>query len=329
MITDSVIQLVKEPSQPTEYYVYYNQWDGNIISVGTGINENLEDPYILTDDEDAKKILMGSANERQFIVVFDGERRLLTKKSNVLRLRGSEKKFHEITVPKPGQFNYWDIRVHVYQGNNKLQIEVNSDSIRRLSSMTFNKQIAVDKTTDLSLYLCKKHFPDFFIEKIEIDPYELLTEGQITIDISHIRKYISLKDLGVFTRRVFRNYELHEHVGKLSIVQSTLVKNRNFVHNFVLKDLPTAHVFIEQQTGGLITFRTTLSSEELSDLGLYEDTLYFQVVGSSPDEYYHRIPCNIRELKVKKKTSIRVEGDTYGFNLMHKKNRVVFSMRNV
>lgn len=327
MITDSVIQTVKLESD-TVYYVYYNEWDGSIHSITSTMLEDSELPFIETSDFVAKNIMMGFENEKKYLVTFntDTHELELKEKDNVLRLRSSETTL--IQVPQDNNPS-WDIKIRVYLGNSKLQVEINSDSIRRLSNMTFNKSITVSEQSDLTLYITEFNNPDYFIQKIDIDPIELLTEGNVVIDISHIRKYISLKNIGVLTRRCFKNYTLEFISESLSLVQSSLIKNKSYIHRSVYKDLPGAHITLEQQSGGIITYRTKLSSNELNDLGLHEDTMYLNIVGDTPDEYFQRIPLNVRELKNRKRTSIRVEGDLYNFNILHKKHRLVFSIRNI
>ena len=110
-------------------------------------------------DFDYSNQLKGYENEKDYIVSFDDNNELaIVKKDNVVRLRSSETNLHQLANVKKDD---WDIRVLVYAGNNKLVVEVNPLSIRKLSNMTFNKKIVIDDKNDLSLYIVKHNNPDY------------------------------------------------------------------------------------------------------------------------------------------------------------------------
>lgn len=323
MTTENAIQLVKSTSD-IQFFVYYDEWTGDIISVTRTELEIHEHPFIVTTNELAKKIIQGTANEKLYQVAFnEKDEPDIMLRDNVIRLRSSEKKLHHLVKKKMSD---WNIRVKLYTGNNKLQLEINPLSVRRLSSMTFNKNISINPENDLTLYVIKHNQPDHFLEKINVDVVELLTTGNIVYDVAPLRKYASLQDIGILTRRCFKNYYLEILPESLSIIQQTLVKNRTFIFNKVVKNSPKSHILIEQR-GNHIIFSTELSSTELDDLGLSEDTVWFNLVGKTPDEYYGRLPVNIRDLKHKKLTTLSVDDDISQYNILHKKQNVLFSLR--
>lgn len=324
MTTGSVLKLVQSPSKSKQFYVYYDEWTGVIHNITSSELVESEYPCFLTDDYIVENILKGFENEKNYIVSFDDENELtVVKKSNVLRLRSSEKTLRQITRTK---LTTWDIRVKIYTGNNKLLVEINPDSIRRLSSMTFNKQIQIDAENDLSLYVIKHNNPDFFVGKIDVDAQELLESGNNIFDISSFRKHLSLQDIGILTRRCFKNYYVEIVPDSLDVFTQSLVKNRSYVHRRAYKNADKGHI-TATQTGNIVTFSTTLSNSELTDLGLHEEKLWVYLVGDTPDEFYGSIPINVRDLKTKKYSRIKIDGKLLDFNLLHKKHRLIFTVK--
>ena len=321
-----MLEIVKIQSEK-QFYVFYDEWTGNIINITTQSDESSDHPHLLTDDKNVEQLVKGHLNENDYMVSFDDDNNLaVIKRNNKLRLRSSESNLRQIprTI-----LSDWDIRVQVYSENNKLVVEVNPEAIRRLSSMTFNKQIIVDDDNDLSLYLIKYNAPDYLIETIAVDAQQLLDNGNIVYDIANIRQHISLTDLGILTRRCFKNYDMQFIPGSLNIIQHSLIKNKSYRQHTAKFNLIHSHIEVEQQ-GDILWFSTMLSSGELADIGLHEDRIALHITGDTPDDYYGSIPVNIRDLKTKKRSKVIVEADNFDitdYHLWHKKHRVVFSIK--
>src|SRR5210317_1034464 len=108
------------------YFVFYNEWNGEITHVSRSKPVDNSQVFLETTDIVAKKILKGDVNERDYIVAFVDEENLgIIKRDDKLRLRSSEKTLHQIsrTFKKD-----WDIRAKIYTGNNKLLLEINPTS---------------------------------------------------------------------------------------------------------------------------------------------------------------------------------------------------------
>ena len=312
-----------------QFYVFYDEWTGAISNITTVLDQDADmsesfNPYIISNSDLIEQILKGHKNENDYIVSFNDDNNLsVVEKGNTLRLRSSEKFLHQLPRSKPAE---WDIKVAVYAGNSKLAVEVNPEAIRKLSSMTFNKRIVVDDQNDLSLHIVKHNAPDYLIATIQIDAQELLDTGNVIYDISNIRQHVSLSDIGILTRRCFKNYYMEVFNNSLNVVQQSLVKNLSYLNRICEQDLKHSHINIDQQDD-IVTFSTTLSSGELADIGLYEDKILLHATGNTPDQYYGSIPINIRDLKTKKKAVVKVKGKLNDYFLWHKKHRVIFSIK--
>ena len=328
MITDNVLKTVTLESKK-QFYVFYDEWTGAISNITTVLDQDADmsesfNPYFISNSDLIEQILKGHKNENDYIVSFNDDNNLsVVEKGNTLRLRSSEKFLHQLPRYKPAE---WDIKVAVYAGNSKLAVEVNPEAIRKLSSMTFNKRIVVDDQNDLSLHIVKHNAPDYLIATIQIDAQELLDTGNVIYDISNIRQHVSLSDIGILTRRCFKNYYMEVFNNSLNVVQQSLVKNLSYLNRICEQDLKHSHINIDQQDD-IVTFSTTLSSGELADIGLYEDKILLHATGNTPDQYYGSIPINIRDLKTKKKAVVKVKGKLNDYFLWHKKHRVIFSIK--
>jgi hypothetical protein len=307
-----------------QFYVFYDEWTGAISNITTVLDHESSNPHIVTDSDIIEQIVKGYRNENNYIVSFDNDNNFdVIEKGSTLRLRSSEKSLCQLPRSRTTE---WDIKVVVYAGNSKLVVEVNPEAIRKLSSMTFNKHIIVDDQNDLSLYIVKYNSPDYLVATIDIDAQELLDNGNVIYDIKNIRQHISLSDIGILTRRCFKNYYMEVFNSSLNIVQQSLVKNLSYLNRTCERDLKYSHISIAQHDD-IVTFSTKLSSGELADIGLHEDKILLHATGSTPDQYYGSIPLNIRDLKTKKQCKVKIQGKLSDFFLWHKKHKVIFSIK--
>jgi hypothetical protein len=324
MTSESQIELVKpEDINLPSYYVFYNEWNGEIINVMRRLPDDNINAYIETNDITAKKILKGDVNERSYIIAFDNDENLrIIPRDDKLRLRSSEKTLHQLTRTYNSQ---WDIRVKIYTKNSKLLIEINPDSISKLTKMTFKKELMISKESDLDLYLTKHNKPDFFIEKIEIDPVELLDKGNIHFDISAVDQHINITDLGLLTRRCFKNYHIEFIQDSLNVIQNSLIKNRSYVVERAFKSFPHAHLSLRNTEKG-ITITPNVSVTDLEDVGLLEKKLKLHFVGKAMDEFYGTIEVDVEQLKKTGTFLMPIQAEFKDLNLLHNKHRLIISI---
>ena len=57
----SLLTVTKRSSDtPTEYYVYYNTWNGEILRISTNLEEDTQDPHVVTKDVADNSIVAGN-----------------------------------------------------------------------------------------------------------------------------------------------------------------------------------------------------------------------------------------------------------------------------
>ena len=309
-----------------EYYVFYNEWDGGITQVCRKKPDGVFHAFFVTADPIAGKILKGDINEHDYIVALTDDSQLeIIKRDEKLRLRSSEKTLHQI--PNINSSSDWDIRLKVYTINNKLLMEINPTSIGRLTTLTFRKELLINKETDLSLYITKFNDPNYFIKKLDVDAETLLTTGSLVFDIEDVSAFCGLNNIGVLTRRCFKSYQIQYVNERLTAVRTAMVKNRSFVIDHAVVDFPYPHIIIQNTSDGKVTLKMNTNINELHDIGLFEKQLVLYVTGNTQDEYYGQINIDMEILGQHREVDVGIQADISNLNFLHKKHRLIISKR--
>jgi len=311
-------------SDEKKYYVCYNEWNGEIKYVTSHPVDSRTDAFLETTDIVARKILKGDVNEKEYLVSFiDDENLGIIQRDDKLRLRSSEKTLHQISR---NIIVDWDIRAKVYLKNSKMLLEINPISIQKLTRLTFKKELHISEESDLTIYLTKHNNPDFFIEKLDVNPVELLDKGNVYFDLSSISQYMQVQDLGLLTRRCFKNYHVEFLNEKLNILQNTLVKNRNFIIDRAYRNMPSSHLSVYNKQDHIV-IKSNVSMTELEDVGILEPKLNLFVCGQNIDDYKGVITVNTEVLKKELEVSLPIKIISLkGLNLLHKKHRLIITI---
>jgi hypothetical protein len=204
-----LIQITDEGKTLPKYYVYYDDWTGEIKSV-TGKYKQQIYPHIITEDETAAKIMMGILNPKKYVVsdLVDGLK--LLPKSDVLAVKKAEEVLTKI--PKVKNFIDSDVNVILYTNDYRIEVNLNQDTIYKMTGKRFNNRYyTINDDSDenyLVLYLIKKNNPTHLIETIKIKVIDIVTNGYTIIDLSTLQNTLDLASVDVLTRRIFKNYGL-------------------------------------------------------------------------------------------------------------------------
>jgi len=326
MTLASTVELVQPYNIDTEkkYYVCYNEWNGEIKYVSTQVPDNNREEFLETTDIIAQKILKGVVNEKEYLVSFiDDENLGIIQRDDKLRLRSSEKTLHQITKEP---ITDWDIRAKVYLKNNKMLLEINPISIQKLTRLTFKKELHISEESDLTIYLTRHNQPDFFIEQLDVNPVELLDKGNILFDLQSIAQYVPINEIGLLTRRCFKNYHVEFHNDKLNILQNSLIKNRNFIIDKAYRNMPDSHLSVYNKQDHIV-IKSNVSMTELEDVGILEPKLNLFVCGQNIDDYKGVIEVNTEVLKKELEVSLPIKIISFkDLNLLHKKHRLIITI---
>lgn len=314
----TIVAKPRNRQQPN-YYVYYNDWTGEILSAGRTPRDDTPANCLVTQSSIIKKILEGTATVTDFIVCQDQNNEYqVTEKSEFLNLR---KKEDSLFVIPQKLSDDWDISVHLYAKNNILLFKINNSTISRLVSRNVQNNIVLDKDIEFEFYLTKSNQPDYLFNVIKISAIDLINYQAVAVDISDIRRHVNITDVSIMTRRYFQNYSLN--ILQESYIDTTIRKplNEN-LWSVVDSDL-SSHIIITQQKDQ-ITIRCKASAQQLNDLNVTDRYLSLFVVGNTPDQYLGKISLDIAQLRTGQiqtyKTNIDI--DTINFLYHNSKLRI-------
>lgn len=202
-----LISLVKENPLP-KYYVYYDEWSGEIYGISSKLKRS-EYAHILTDDSVAADIMMGKLNPKKYIVADLADGTTLVPKDDVLRIKAAEDRLSKIPVVSTHLAA--DINVIMYVYSWLMEINISHDTMFKLTGKRFSKKYSKNDNPDnreLDLYIIKKNDPTVLIDTIKVDPIELINNGYILRDMSHLKTVCGLADVDILTKRMFKTYGL-------------------------------------------------------------------------------------------------------------------------
>lgn len=322
----SSVNIVKRQRQKSkDFFVYYNEWTGEIQSTGTAERTDTRLPFIKTSDKVVERIIHGRANHKHYIVSFDDNNDFrVIKKDNVLRLCKQEDSLFML----PGwRLDKWDIRVKFYTVNNKMTVELNPDSIRVLTNMNLRAELKIEEKRNLNLFVIRKNQPEYLIETFEIDPADLLDHDTLSIDISSLVKHVSYDDIGVLTRRNFENYYF-EVINNKYVPKPT---GTNRVKSDILQralDYDDSHIAFEQIEDRLMV-SSQLLPQQFDDLGLHHRTQTFYIVGNTPDEVFTQIDLDTIKLRQGHVEHFEIDFSVDDINIIHNNERLRVAKRKI
>ena len=317
----NIIVNQRQKSKPN-YFVYYNDWTGEILSVGTAIRSDSPATYLETDSPIASDILKGVASDRNFIVCEQPDnQKQLVGKSEFLHFRKQEDQLS--LLPRRAN-KHWDIRVRLFTVNSKLVIEANQNNISKLVSHNAKNQIKLDTKTAFEFYLVRDNDPDYLIDVVIADAEELINNVYICMDAAHLTRHSSTNDLAVLTRRYFENYYF-EVVDEKFVEPATRIEKKS-VWNIV-KPLDDCHIELVQH-GKYLTAYSRVSADQLFDqAGLWQPQLDFFVVGESPDHYLGGFSIDVSRLRIGQPEQYQIDFDIDQIDLIYANPRLQVSKR--
>jgi hypothetical protein len=244
-----LIQIADEGNPLPKYYVYYDDWTGEIKSI-TGKYKQQSYPHIITEDETAEKLMMGILNPKKYVVsdLVDGVK--LLPKSDVLAVKKAEEVLTKI--PRVKNFVDSDVNVILYKNDYRMEVNLNQDTIYKMTGKRFNNQHSTNEESaesHLILYLIKKNNPNHLLETIKIKVKDIVTSGYTILDLAHLQNTLDLTNLDVLTKRIFKNYGLKIKQNYVSIDYHTRRSNKR------------THTTIHNPTEDWSTFSVSPSTE--------------------------------------------------------------------
>lgn len=297
-----LISIVGEKPLP-KYYVFYDEWSGEIYSVGNKFKDNGHS-VLLTEDNTAAEILLGHLNPRKFIVNDTPSGTFIMAKADTLRIKAEEEQLSKI-VEVPNTVDR-EINIITYIESMKMEINISSDTVLKMVGRNVNKKFSQahnENNTTLYFYVVAKDNPLHLYKTIEINPIDLINNGVVTYDLYDLSTKVALGDIDVLTRRVFKSYGLKKKTTYVTLdYNRRKVTKRNMISIGSEKD---AVFTVSQANSGWIVRSNFQDPEEVK---IYSD-LTFYIVGDSPYELKGSFTLPKTELGWGRETTINTDAD--------------------
>ncbi|GEM_PF-5723868 len=302
------------------YYIYFNDWTGEIISVGCNPRSDSLAPFIVTDDKNAYRILRGQAAGTNYVIDNDQ----LVAKNEYLRLRNKEDKLSIIPQIK---IKEWDIRVRHYTKNHYLTFEVNKDMVHKLIKRNMQNEILLNEKIDFKFYVIKNNNPDYLLKTITIDAMELINSNCFAAPMDDIIRHITASKVSVLTRRQFKNYYFESF--DEDYVKPKEIDDHRWSHKIqCVTDDADSHVSLIQD-GKYVDIVSLVSAEQLTSAGLYYRYLPLYFTGKTTDHYISKHIIDVNKLRMGNKERIAVDFDIMDVNILYQNPALKLNKRNV
>ena len=258
----ALLRDYKSDRPAPKWCVYYDDENGDVVTVTNRAKDQIKSPYIVTDSDDARQILMGHVDPKKFAVVDVNHELKLVEKSAVLRIKEAERRLSVVPLNNKTKA---DINIILYINSWKMEVNFNQDTLYRMTGKRFFRNISLNPEQDgiydpITLFLIKDNDPNFLVKTIEIDPGELIEEGYLIFDMAPLRRICGLGEMSVMTKKIFSSYRLQRKANFTGIDYRTRYsKRRSFAKpSEVTEDISTDFTIIRNgtQQGLRVIFKT-------------------------------------------------------------------------
>lgn len=297
-----------------KFFIYYNDWTGEIISIGHSLRKDCPAPYIESNDINAAGILSGDLNEQNFIVSSDrfNEQKLI-RKNDFLQLRKQEDSLFLLPRQK---LQDWDVRAKLYLRNYKLVFEINQKKLKKFVSHSVDREIKLNARALFEFYVIRRDRPDFLIEAFQIDAGSLIKYGAVCVDMDYVLSKVGLDDISILTRRYFENYYL-EVLNDFYIETDQLEQTRNDNYWGHANNSGEGHISFTQH-GNIVSVRSLVLAEQLDSIGIQDREMPFFIVTDSPDHYIGTFDVDMSRIRVGRTMKFEVDFDLEDVNIIHR-----------
>lgn len=304
----------------TEIYkfVTFNKYSGKILNV-TGNKIFVTKDYLVTKKFVVKNLKdLISGNLKIYSVELDirTNKYYIKKKAKTLNTY-----VNQDTSYSPIYFNYikhyknktnkFDLRFTQFLDKNFLKIEVDK--------FIFGNYLnSLDKFTKIVLYFANRLDLDILYDKKEINLKDLIKNDSYEIDISEIRAKIDPRNLCIFTKKIFSNYDA-------IIIDSYYEVNKQVLRTFNVQNVLK---FADKKLVDIIIYKKNFDTLEIQitknfkSVNLIDKTLKFYVVDPTLDFLITTLNINSDILIKNKKLRIQTNTNLDNNKIIHNNNNL-------
>jgi len=287
-----------------KYYVYYDEWSGEIINVSNKYKKS-DNPHLLTEDNTAAEILLGHLNPKKYIVNRSVDGEFIMSKSEALVIKSHEDRLSKIA--ETSLSIDMEINIIRYIESMKLEINISGDTLYRMTGKRFNQKFSKALNTNNSVlyfYITEKNNPLRLIHTIELDPIDLINNGYMLYDLSEYTNVIGLNNIDILTRRIFKSYGLKTKT-KYTTVEYIKRKNSRRNHKEIYSTADESTFTISNSTNGWIfksNFKDPHEAKIYSDMKIY-------ITGETPFDLVDSIVIPFTEMGNFKEFNIHTDAE--------------------
>lgn len=296
-------------------FVTFNKYSGKILHV-TSNKIFLKEDYLVTNKFVVKKLKdLVNGNIKNYVVE-------LNIRTNKYYIKKKEKKsnihINQDTNFSPIYFNYiknyknktdkFDLRFTQFLDKNSLKIEIDKFIIGNY----------LNKFTKILLYFANRLDLDILYGKREINLTDLIKNDSYEIDISEIRRKIDPRNLCIFTKKIFSNYEA-------IIIDSYYEVNKQSLRTF---NVQNTLKFVDKKLVDIIIYKKSFDMVEVqitdnfNSVNLIDKTLKFYVVDPTIDFLITTLNINSDILIKNKKLTLKTDINLDNNKIIHNNNNI-------
>mgnify|MGYP001314033972 FL=1 len=271
----NLLQDYKRDKPPAKWCVYYEEDTGDVVTVTNREKDFIKHNHIVTDSDDARRILMGIVDPKKYAVVDVNQELKLVEKSAVLRIKEAEQRLSMIPASVTEKA---DVNIVLYINHWKMEVNFNQDTLYRMTGKRYFRNVSLNPEQDgeydpITLYLIKDNDPNFLVKTIEIDPAELIEEGYIIFDMTPLRRICGLGEISIMTKKIFSSYRLQRKANFTGVDYKTRFTRRRMfsVPTPVKDEAPSDFTIINRR--GLTYIKSNFNNPQdqkiYTDIGIY------------------------------------------------------------
>ncbi len=284
-------KYIKKPRP--QYFIYYDEWSGDIKHVTNKLYSNLDEQYIKTDSQDASKLIKGEIDRKKYMVTDIENIPTLIPRHKYLSLKKAENALS--LVPETDSNRTQELNIVFYSNSYKMEVNLSEDLVYKLTGTRYGAKLTPtgENFPIIELYLIHKKNPQLLLGTVRINPFDLINEGYLIHDLSHLKTRLSLGEVDVLTKRIFTTYGVKRKeiwsgaadYGKkkttrrhqIKLIDGITTNNPNVKENFMFS--------VSQATGAWIL---KSQFEDATTHNIYRDIVLF-VTNKNPNEYLGKI----------------------------------------
>ena len=294
------IKLIPIEKKQKDFFVYYDEFNGNIASITTQkLDNGLH--YIIDTTDTAKNIVAGKLSITKYAVGYKDyatNELTLIQKTSLVNFVKKDAELYKV----PREIEKKGIVFTYYKESQLLEVEFNTIVLGNYNDPLWKGQFKLAFDEQFIIYLIDKEDPDILYARYIFPLSDIFEEESILVP--NFTKF-NPRTMEICTKRHFRDYSL---ILRDKFVETDYHKNKlgrlNMVKEFVEEE--NSHIDLIQHDNENLEIISHLTNTK--QVSQFEKQLKFYICsGEDPDNYEHGLTFDWRDLIPKKNRIFKTE----------------------